>query len=157
MSQPSSTPSAPQYTHSLRLTFAYSGDDVRLVGVRRVAMRAPGHIEPPPDTVRSGFWLEVRDEQDNLLYHRPLHDPVRADIEVFGETDDEPMIRVPATSREGRFEVIVPDYAQASHLSLYGGAREALAGDASRERLREAFPAMRRRDINLPGNEEGRS
>ncbi len=156
MSQPSPASTAPPYTHSLRLTFAYSGDDVRLAGVRRVAMRAPGHIEPPAAAARTGFWVEVRDGQDNLLYHRALHDPTRADIEVFGDSPGEPMRRVPAEHSEGTFEVIVPDYPHASHLSLFGGQRAALAGGGSQERVREGFAALRRRGTTPPGQGEGR-
>ncbi len=141
----------PQYTHSLRLTFSYSGTEVRLAGVERVAVLAPAAVTPPPEGEQAGYWIEVRDSAGNLLYHRPLHDPIRADIEVFGDEPGGPIYRVSNEKREGEFDVLVPDLPEASAFVLYGTPAEArTAGTASKELLGHDFAELRRLDVNAP-------
>jgi hypothetical protein len=118
----------PEYTHSLRLTFTYAGDQVRLANTERVAMIAPAEATTPPTGEETGYWVEVRDKDGKLLYHRPLHDPLREDLEVFGDEPGEPIYRVSNPTREGEFEVLVPDLPAAAEFSLHGPkpkAREA--------------------------------
>ena len=110
--------SAPPYSHSLRLTFAYDGKDIRLVRVVRVAMIAPPVVTPPPHERQSGHWLEVRDDKDEVIYHRPVHDPLRSDVESFGDKPGDPIRRTPTARQRGEFEVIVPDLPQARQFQL---------------------------------------
>jgi hypothetical protein len=61
---------------ALRLTFAYSGDSIRLVASRAVNMRVP-----PSDPVdgyqgQAGFWVELRDSTGTTIYRRIMHDPI---------------------------------------------------------------------------------
>jgi hypothetical protein len=97
------------YTHTLRITFAYDGPKLEIIRVQRVAMRAPAAATPPPQENRAGYWLDVRDGDGAPLYYRPIHDPMRRDIESFGNAPGDPMRRHPATSTKGEFEVLVPD------------------------------------------------
>ena len=147
----------PSYTHSLRLTFTYRGTDVRLARVQRVAMRAPAAAAPSPDPSAAGFWIEVRDSSDKALYNQVLQDPMRADIEVFGETPDEPMHRVPNDTPAGEFDVVVPDLPSASQLTLSGSLPTGRKrGIASKEMLRFDFDQLRLGRVDGP-QERGRS
>jgi hypothetical protein len=74
--------------HTWRLAFAYDGDKVDLVRAERIEMIAPPVVTPPPEANAGGFWLEVRDKQGNLIYHRPLYNPLRRHVEHFGDKAD---------------------------------------------------------------------
>ena len=113
------------YTHTLRVTFAYDGPKLEITRVERVAMRAPAVATPPPQEGQAGYWLEVRDGNGALIYHRPLHDPLRRDIESFGDPSGTPMRRHPATTTKGEFEVLVPDLPGAQTFRLHGPSIEA--------------------------------
>jgi hypothetical protein len=108
------------YTHTLRITFSYDGPNLEIVRVQRVAMRAPAPATPPPQDNQVGHWLEVRDSSGALLYHHSIHDPMRQDVESFGDTPGDPMRRHPRTSTKGEFEVLVPDIPGAQTFRLNG-------------------------------------
>ncbi|SRR6266508_866003 len=149
----------PDHTHSIRLTFAYSGNDVRLVRTERVAMITPGAATPPPAGDQTGYWVEVRDAEGNLLYHRPLHDPLRRGVEVFGDEPGEAIYRVDNPDREGEFDVLVPDLPTAAEFTLHGTPPTARKPYAkSEELLKHGFDELRRGpDLDLPREEEERS
>jgi hypothetical protein len=134
----------PDHTHSIRLTFAYSGDDVRLVRTELVAMISPGIATAPPEGDQAGYWIEVRDAGGNLLYHRPLHDPLRRSVEVFGDEPGDPLYRSGTPATEGEFEVIVPDLPHAATFLLHGPPPEADSPHAaSRELVTHGFDELR--------------
>jgi hypothetical protein len=114
------------YTHTLRITFAYDGPKLEIIRVQRVAMRAPA-TTPTTQENQAGYWLEVRDGNGALLYQRPIHDPMRRDIESFGDAPGDPMRRHPATATKGEFEVLVPDLPGAQTFRLHGPPAEARA------------------------------
>lgn len=119
-------------------------------------MRTPAHALAPSAGERAGYWVEVRDATGELIYYCPLHDPIRADVEVFGDEPGAPIYRVPNDTREGEFDVLVPDLPHASHLALNGPPSAAEAGYvAARELVRHDFSQLRRLDVN-PAPEEGR-
>jgi hypothetical protein len=111
------------YTHTLRITFAYDGPKLEIARVQRVAMRAPAATTTQEN--QAGYWLEVRDGNGALLYQRPIHDPMRRDIESFGDAPGDPMRRHPATATKGEFEVLVPDLPGAQAFRLHGPPAEA--------------------------------
>lgn len=136
---------APDHSHSLRLTFAYRGSDVRLVHAERVAMITPAPPAEAPGRGQAGYWVEVLDDHGNLLYHRPLHDPTRESIEVFGDEPGEPIYRVDNPDREGEFDVLVPDYPNAAEFALHGPAPSTRRPyGPSSELLRSDFEELRR-------------
>jgi hypothetical protein len=119
------------YTHTLRITFAYDGPKLEIKRVQRVAMRAPAGLTPQEN--QAGYWLEVRDGNGALLYSRPIHDPMRHDIESFGDEPGAPMRRHPASVTTGEFELLVPDLPDAVTFRLHGpsvGAQAATAVSA---------------------------
>jgi len=107
------------YTHTLRITFAHDGPKLEIKHVQRVAMRAPAALAPASDN-QAGYWLEVRDGKGALIYHRPIHDPLRHHVESFGDAPGAPMRRHPATTDQGEFEVLVPDLPDAQTFRLHG-------------------------------------
>jgi hypothetical protein len=144
----------PDHTHTLRLTFAYSGSDIRLVRTERVAMIAPGVATPPPAGDQAGYWIEVRDRAGKLLYHRPLHNPLRRDVEVFGDEAGEPLYRRDTSVTEGEFEVLVPDLPHAATFLLHGTPPAAENPDAASQQLaKHGFDELRR----SPDDQEGRA
>lgn len=114
-------------THTLRVTFGYDDSKLEIARVQRVAMLAPAAATAPPQENQQGYWLEIRDGNGALLYHRPIHDPMRRDVEFFGEAPGDPMRRHPATTRHGEFEVLVPDLPGAQTFRLHGPVAEARA------------------------------
>lgn len=138
----------PGYTHSLRLTFAYEGREVRLERVERRRMRSLAPSTPPPEPGQVGSWLELRDAGGALVYHRALHDPLRETIELHGREPGVAPRRVPNPVRAGRFQVVVPDMAAAHVLVLFGPPGEATDVDASVPLARHELAELRRRDVN---------
>jgi hypothetical protein len=106
------------YSDSLRLTFAYCDDEVQLVRVQRITAHALAPFTPPPDADSVGHWVEIRDGDHRLLYHRPLHDPTRGSLESFGDAPGDELRRVSNPARSGEFQVRVPDLPSAHDLLL---------------------------------------
>ena len=139
------TASPISYTHTLRITFAYDGPKLEITRVLRVAMRAPATTTTPTPDNQAGYWLEVRDGSGALLYQRPIHDPVRRDIESFGAAPGDPMRRHPATVTKGEFEVLVPDLPGAQTFRLHGPPAAARAAAPSVVLSEHSFDDLRRR------------
>jgi hypothetical protein len=132
------------HTHTLRLTFRYQDDQIKLLNVEREEMIAPAAVGAPPQDAQAGYWVEVRDSAGELLYYRPLHDPLRRDIEVFGDEPGDPIYRVDNPRRSGTFEVLVPDLSRAARFSLHGPEPRAKRARPSVELLSYEFDELRR-------------
>jgi hypothetical protein len=150
----STADTAQSYTHTLRITFAHDGPNLEIDRVQRVAMRAPAS-QPAPHENQAGFWLEVRDVKESLLYWRPIHDPMRQDIESYGDAPGAPLRRQPASATKGEFEVLVPDLPGAHTFRLHGpsaGARATLAlSGPLREHSFEELRSLAARAIDQGG------
>lgn len=133
--QPAQPGSGP---YTLRITFAYDGPRLEIAGVQRVAMRAPASLEPPEQENRSGHWLEVRDANGALIYHRPIHDPRGDHVESYGSAPGHPMRRHEGTAARGEFEVLVPDLPNAASFRLHGPSAASAAGHQARLTARSA-------------------
>jgi hypothetical protein len=136
---------APTPPRALRVTIAWGNNELRLAGSERVAMIVPGAPTPPPREGQSGYWIEVRDAAGALVFHRPLHNPIRRDTEAYSPLDRQTITRVPLTDSQGEFEVLVPDAPAASALHLYGPPPGAASdGVPAREILRLPYELLRR-------------
>jgi len=120
---PTATP-VPKADYTLRVAVDYKGPVIRIAGSERVAMIAPPSVTAAPQMGQSGFWFELRDAAGKLLFHRALHNPIRADVEVFSSDASRSIARVPVAAPEGRFELLVPDVPGAQSLVLYGSPAE---------------------------------
>lgn len=136
--------SAPPPSRTLRLTFAYDENGIRLLRSQSVEMIAPPSVVPPPPKGQAGYWFEVRDAKGELVHHRPLHDPVRNDLEVFSDDPKQSITRVPNPNPRGEFTVLVPDLPDAAALILMGPPMGKPFAP-SVELLRYSFDQLRRR------------
>ena len=111
-------------------------------------MRAPPVVTEAPSPGSGGFWLEVRDQQDKLIYHRPLYNPLGRHIERFGEKPGDPLQRVTPETQRGVFEVLVPDLPDAAQFSIHGAPVTPTARDpapAARRAPQASLPTWRSR------------
>jgi len=142
-------------THTLRVTFAYRGAEIALTGSRRVRMVAPPPVTPPPEKGQTGYWFEVRAADGTLLFHRALHEPIRADVEVYTGDRRHSVQRAPLAAPQGEFEVLVPDLPGAAAFVLHGPPADArLQAVPSRELVRIGFDELRKPPPGTPGPEQ---
>jgi hypothetical protein len=110
----------PAEQPALRLTFAYQGATIQLVG-REELTKVPLPSDPLEGFAgQSGFWAELRDAAGTLLYRQVLHRPVAFHAEFVS---DDPATagfpqRVAIPSPAGQFVVLVPAPAAATTLVL---------------------------------------
>lgn len=139
---------------ALRVTFAYRGNVIAVAGTRKVRMIVPRTAGAAPVKGQSGYWLEVRSVDGKLLFHRVLHNPLRADVEIFSQGEGQSITRVPVAEPHGEFEALVPDLPEAASLVLYGPPPEPqLQAAPARELVRVGFDELRKRppDTPVPG------
>lgn len=117
----------PERPRAVRLTIAYNGDRMEMVSQQSVAMKAP-----PSDPVEStaaaaedaaeptGFWVDLKDGQDQTLYRRVLHDPIPRHAEAFSPDPRQTVQRVSVAEPRGVFSVVLPDIGAAQAVSLMG-------------------------------------
>jgi hypothetical protein len=129
--------------HALRLTFAYRGTQIRLDGSERVAMIAPAPSGAPPEPGQTGYWFGVLDAAGRLIYHRPLHQPIKVDVETFSPDPQRSIARAPIAEREGRFTVLIPDAADARTFELHGPRDPERPDEPAGELLRLDVDALR--------------
>jgi len=102
---------------AIRFRFEYGSGGVRLVSRQPVNL-----ILPPSDNLagraHSGFWFELRDGGDRVLYRKVLNNPIRVDHEVFADPGASP-VRVAANKPAGEFWVLAPDRPDARSLVLH--------------------------------------
>ncbi len=81
-------------------------------------MTPPTAGAPPQEGINSGYWVELQDADNRALDHRVLHFPLGDSVEVFN--DDGTIERVFGPATENTFEVLVPDYDDASNVAMFG-------------------------------------
>jgi hypothetical protein len=106
----------PDLSGAVRLIFLFDADDIRLLSRHPVDV-----VVPPADAAktsdRSGFWVELRTQAEDVLYRRVMTDPAHIDPEVFADGGSGPG-RVPDRPPVGAFTVLVPNEEAASHVVL---------------------------------------
>lgn len=133
------------YTHSLRVLLTIARGQVQILRVTRVAMRALAAPSHPPQENSAGYWFEIRDTEGKLLYHRPFpHGDVES-IEVFDDPDGGTIRRVPATDAERKVELIVPDLATSSEITVHGPRTAAERTRPSAMLVRYSMADLRKR------------
>jgi hypothetical protein len=138
----------PKRPRAVRLTIAYNGDQMEMVSQQSVAMKAP-----PSDPVEStaavtagaadaaeptGFWVDLKDDQDQTLYRRTLHDPIPRHVEAFSPDPRQTVQRVPVDEPRGVFSVVLPEIEAAQAVSLMGPPLQPAEGGLAMEQAEPA-------------------
>jgi hypothetical protein len=122
---------------AIRLIFAYAGDRIELTDAQRLAMFVPPSDSLEPERERSGFWVEVRDANEQPLFRRLMHHPIETTREVFPADPHGEIIRTPVADRRGVFSVVIPELTAARSLALVGSPPEVnRRGEAAYEMAR---------------------
>ncbi len=98
-------PLPPQAAESLRLTYEYEGDSVRLVSQQRVDVVVTDF--DVQSTFVARHVVDVQDAEETTLARIPVHGDLGATVEVFGRPG-ESISRVPEPNPKGAFTVVVP-------------------------------------------------
>lgn len=119
-------PGAPNIRYSrksIRLTFRFANGEVRLVSYERLRMICPPSVGERPEVGRhGGFWMELRDAEDDVLFHRVLQSPLGDSVEVH--SPDGRITREFGDVQDRLFEVLLPDEARAKYIVLMGESLE---------------------------------
>lgn len=117
------TPRAPD--RALRLIFSYKGNRARLESQQAVEMMVPPSHPTHDYGPQSGFWFELRDAEDRVLYRRAMHDPIQTEIEAPSGDPTRPFTRVPVKDPQGTFAILVPALDAAHSLRVCGSPSDA--------------------------------
>jgi len=120
---------------SLILTFEFERHDVvRLASVERVDMIAPASPTAPPEGGRdSGTWVELRSKDDDVLFHRVLHNPFLTVAEHH--SPDGGIELVERDIEPDEFEVIVPALPEAARVVVWAAPPQLDRADEPAERV----------------------
>lgn len=107
---------------AVRFRLAYEGGDIRLVSQEEVVMTLP-----PSDELgegeHSGFWYELRDADEQVLYRKVIRSPLREHAEAFHPETGAPT-RVARAAEAGTFWLTVPSHPGACYLVLHSSPTE---------------------------------
>lgn len=124
---------------SLRLTFTYDADGVRLSSRQRVTMLAPPDDSPRTFAARAGWWVELRDAEGHGVYRQVLIDPMPSTWEVHTPlAGGRPTVVPAAVGESGVFQAVVPDLPEAEDVVLHGLRDQPTAVPLLTEPLRPA-------------------
>jgi hypothetical protein len=103
-----------------RLTFAYEGDQVRLVSEQRVNMILPPSQLADELERQTGFSVILRDEGGQPVYAHAIASPFQFDREIFDRDPARSSRRESNPHPRGTFVVLVPALENALRLELFG-------------------------------------
>ena len=141
------TPRGPG--RALRLIFSYKGSKAKLESQHAVEMIVPPS-HPTYDIARqSGFWFELRDAQDRVLYRRSMHDPIQTEMEAPSGDPTRPFTRAPVKDPQGTFAILVPALEAADFLHVWASPSDARSKTA-KEIMRVSLKADGDKNDNKP-------
>lgn len=142
----------PNQRRTLRLTFRVADGEVRLLSYERLPMICPPSIgETPQARKHGGFWMELRNRDNQVIFHRLIHSPLVGSVEVH--SPDGKIERKFGEVRESIFEVLLPDNPEAESIALMGESLDISALSATHAMQRPASTELARFDI--PRGERG--
>ncbi len=111
------------FRKSIRITFKVSNGSIDILSYQRLPMTCPPAVGPVPQAGKnSGYWLEVRDAKDNLIFHRILSDPLGDS--VSHHLSGKKIERKLSTVSDNVFQVLIPDIPDAHSIVLMGESLE---------------------------------
>lgn len=140
------------FRNSIRITFKVVGGYIDILSHRRLAMTCPPAVGPvPQEGKNSGFWLELRDENGNVIFHRILSDALGDS--VSHHLPDKKIERRLGVPDEHVFEVLLPDVSESDHIVLMG---ESLEPEFRRiEKQEEPSASRELKRFSIPEGEQG--
>jgi hypothetical protein len=117
--------------HTLRLTFKYERTNVQLVAVQRIEMISPPSELETIHQGQAGFWAELRDPEERVLYQRVLHNPIRYEFEVPEDAETGALRWQKIAYPQGTFQLLLPDIPDGQTLVLFGSPPEAISEPAT--------------------------
>jgi hypothetical protein len=129
--------SSDKINRTIRLTFSYEGNNVRLISRQSVNM-----IPPPSDPLngyegQAGFWYLLTDTKGRTLYRRVIENPIKFDVEVFSDDPKVSITRRKLDSPRGIFVLLVPEIREAHWLVLVSSPLEPeIAAEPAKELVR---------------------
>jgi hypothetical protein len=112
------------HREALRLTFAFHGDEVRLLFEEPVEMIVPPSAEIREDQPPAPFWYELQDRDGSALYRRAQRNPMEPWVEVLVGEREGLLGHLKTEKRDGAFALEVPDLPQAHSVVLFRWAPE---------------------------------
>ncbi len=105
---------------SLKVTFSIDKGKIQILRFERLSMIAPPAVGDPPQAGKNGgYWIELRDGNDRVLFHRVLHNPLRDSVEVH--SPDGKIERVFGDpGKPSVFDVLLPDEGAATSIVVMG-------------------------------------
>ena len=121
-----------QFKDALRLTFSCQDSVFQLLSVQPIRKRVL-----PSDALegyegQTGFWYELRDADNRVVYRRVAKGPANGSIEVHDPGGAERHSIHPAEDLTDTFSIIIPNYNEAEAL-LFFGSPQAYGLDAEAE------------------------
>jgi hypothetical protein len=111
------------YRKSIRITFRVLDGSVDILSYQRLPMTCPPSVGLLPEEGKnSGYWLEVRDAKDKLVFHRILSDPLGDS--VSHHLSGKKIERNLGTTSDHVFQVLIPDIPDADSMVLMGESLE---------------------------------
>jgi hypothetical protein len=114
-----STRSSRQQYYTLRMTFSYEGTHVQLIAQQRIEMLPPLAEPDPIQPGQSGFWYELRDASERVLFQRRAHNPIEFEMTIYSNDPGIPMQKVDIPDPKGVFELLAPDIEGATAIVLF--------------------------------------
>jgi hypothetical protein len=105
---------SPKY--ALRITFQYDGTQIRKVSQQKVEKLSPPSHDVEGHQNQVGFWYELRDANNKVVYRRVIHNPLQVDTETPSATGG--FARRPVQNPNATFQIVVPELDNASTLVL---------------------------------------
>ncbi len=110
---------APQRPNrALRLIFSYKGSKPTLESRQEIEMTVPPSDRTYEYEQQSGFWVELRDLDDRVIYRRVMRNPMETEREAPSGDPKRPFTRVSPQNPQGTFAVLVPYVDSAEALVL---------------------------------------
>jgi hypothetical protein len=134
-------PQQQEPNRAIRLQIEYDKSGFSIVDSWPLETLAPAShaLEAPRAT--SGFWVELRDAKNNVLYRRVMSNPVQSEVEIF---DPEGIHRHAVEEPKGVFTVLVPDMPDAEEIAFVSSPLDP-AKRQNPARQVAAMPLRRRR------------
>jgi hypothetical protein len=113
-----------------RLTFEFDDRDLKVVAAQSVKMTVPASDDLYGFGSMSGFWFELRSEDDECLYRKVMPDPMTDQIEAPSGDPERPFTRTRAERPKGVFTLLVPELREGRQLCLCSSPRKDPTGPA---------------------------